>query len=520
MKYPNVIFFRHESYKEIDTFLEENKDKFDCNLNITSDQKDLLKLFDCNYHILITYGKDQTEYFGDVSIINVGRFRMRWIHHDKIDIESFNRGVNFCYVHNAQLPREITRPAFSVFTSCYNSYEKIYRPYNSLKAQKFIDWEWVILDDSPDDNHFNFLRTILDDDPRVRLYRRSKNSGNIGAVKNETIGLCRGSYLLELDHDDEILPDCLADAVRTFEEDKEVGFVYMDCALMYEDGTPHWYGDHFALGYGGYYAQKIKGRWQYVISDPNINNITCRHIVAVPNHPRIWRREALTKMGSYSEFLPIVDDLEILLRTAVSTKMARIHKVAYIQYMNHGGNNFQFIRNWEINRLGTQNIVPQGYVTYDIENYMRSVGAHEGPISEYWHVPMWKRPGFEYKYCNKLLNYDATKQYCYIGFDVIMNKRSEIKTMLENPKNEVYVLANDCTKEEMCKAMDELGLDTVKCYAMQDCTLEELHKYFMLVCKSCDDYEIISAKTLGDNIPHTTASELWVQRATVPELQV
>jgi len=504
MKYPNILFFRHESYKDIDAFLIANKDQFDCTLNITSDRNDLRKLFDSNYHLMITYGKDQSEYFGDVSIVNVGRFRMRWIHFENIDIESFNRGVNFCYVHNAQLPRELTRVKFSIFTSCYNSYEKIFRPYNSLKAQTFIDWEWVIIDDSPDDKHFNFMRTVVGDDPQVRLYRRSKNSGNIGEVKNETISLCRGMYVLELDHDDEIMPDCLADAVRTFEEDQEVGFVFMDCVMMYEDGSAHSYGDHFGLGYAGYYCQKIKDRWLNVAAHPNINNITCSHIVAVPNHPRIWKREVLQKLGSYSEFLPIVDDLEILLRTAVGTKMARVHKPAYIQYMNAGGNNFQFIRNSEINRLGTRNIVPQGYENYKIEDYMRSVGAHEESKTPWWHSPMWRRDGFEYKYCNKVVNYDFTKQYCYLGYEAFNKGRNNIRQQLADPKNDVFVLVNDCTKEELCKVMDDLGFETIKCYALKDATMDELRRYFMLLCKRCDNYEIIEN---DDKTPHTTSSE-------------
>jgi len=516
MKYPNIVFFRHESYKEIDTFINENRDKLDCTLNITSDRNDLRKLFDSNYHLVITYGKDQTEYFEDFRIINVGRFRLRWIHFTSIDLEAFNRGVNYCYVHNAQLDRHLTRPVFSVFTSCYNSYDKIYRPYNSLKAQTCIDWEWVVMDDSPDDKHFEFLKTVMGDDSRVRLYKRSKNSGNIGNVKNETVSLCRGKYVLEFDHDDEILPDCLADAVRTFEEDEEVGFVYMDCAHLYENGMPHSYGDHFGLGYAGYYCQKYRGTWLNVISHPNINNITCTHIVAVPNHPRIWRRETLMKLGNYSEFLPIVDDLEILLRTAVGTKMARVHKLAYIQYMNDNGNNFSFIRNWEINRLGTQNIVPQAFENFKINDHMRSVGAYEEPKPNWWVNPMWKREGFEYIYCNKLLNYDVTKQYCYIGFDAFMKGRNDIRQQLADPKNDVFVLVNDCTKEELCKVMDDLEFDRIKCYALKDCTLEQLRNYFMLVCKSCADYEIIQT---DDKIPHTTSSAESVQQVSVPLLQ-
>lgn len=84
-----------------------------------------------------------------------------------------------------------------------------------------MNWEWIILDDSPDDDHFEFLRENLSRDCRIRLYRRSENSGSIGNVKNEAVALCRGKYVLEMDHDDEILPTVLEDATIVFTKQGE-----------------------------------------------------------------------------------------------------------------------------------------------------------------------------------------------------------------------------------------------------------------------------------------------------------
>ena len=74
---------------------------------------------------------------------------------------------------------------------------------------------------------------------KVRLYRRGCNSGNIGNVKNEAISLCRGKYILEFDHDDEILPDTLRESAHVFETYKDVGFVYFDFINIYEDGKTY-----------------------------------------------------------------------------------------------------------------------------------------------------------------------------------------------------------------------------------------------------------------------------------------
>jgi len=352
MKYPNIILYRYEKYSHIDSFFETNKDKFFFTVTITSEKEELNKLFDLTYHILITYGDNFQEYVENVYSVIPPRMNSRWIHLKELHSPSeLNKMFNYCYVSNVTEKHDKTRPIFSLFTTCYNSYDKIFRAYNSIKSQILKDWEWVILDDSPDDSHFSFLKDTFKNDRRIRLYNRSENSGSIGNVKNEAVLLCRGKYVLEMDHDDEILPDTLLDAANVFDKDPEVGFVYMDFVNLYENGANFSYGDFFGLGYSGYYCQKLNYQWVNVAICPNINNTTLSHIVAVPNHPRIWRKSALIEMGNYSEFLPVSDDYELLLRTAVNTKMVRIPKLSYVQYMNNNNNNFSLIRNSEINRL-------------------------------------------------------------------------------------------------------------------------------------------------------------------------
>lgn len=55
--------------------------------------------------------------------------------------------------------------------------------------------------------------------------------------------LCRGKYVLEFDHDDEILPNVLKDAAECFDTNDDVGFIYMDCSIIYENGVNFHYGD-------------------------------------------------------------------------------------------------------------------------------------------------------------------------------------------------------------------------------------------------------------------------------------
>jgi glycosyltransferase involved in cell wall biosynthesis len=494
MKYPYIIFYRLEKFSNIDNFFIENNEKLNCSIFFTSNNADLNKLFDFNYQLLITYGDNEKEYIPSVMDIITERMRNRWIHYNEIpSIDEFNRSVNYCFIHNCTLKRENIRPIFSVFTSTYNSYHKIKRAYNSLIAQTLKDWEFVIIDDSPDDDHFNFLRKIMINDSRVRLYRRSENSGNIGNVKNEAISLCRGKYVLEFDHDDEILPFVLENAADYFDENEDVGFIYMDCISLYENGSNHFYGDFICKGYGSYYCQKYGDKWVYVYNTPNINNVTLSHLVCCPNHPRIWRKSVLIQAGNYCELLPICDDYEILLRTAVTTKIAKIHKFGYIQYMNDNNNNFSLIRNGEINRIGPQFISPIFYEIFNIQEHMKKLDAYEDEKYIYNHSKIWKREDiYEHKYCNKIVNVDYDKQYCLIGFDSLVMNIEKITKLYENPYNDFFIIDNKFELELLQYILDIYGFSRFKCYTLIDETPEVLIKYFMLQYKSCTDYEIIN----------------------------
>lgn len=501
-KYPYVLLFRHNTYSNIDNFIEDNRDSFMCSIFIINNIKYLNKLYNPNYHLLVTYGDSYDEY--NYIMKNIpSRFSNRWFHKTDINnIDEFNNNVNYCYITNVIENRENTRPIFSIFTTCFKSYDYINTAYESIKNQSLIDWEWVIMDDTPEDKHFLFLKEKLAEDNRVRLYKRDKNSGNIGNVKNEAISLCRGKYILEMDHDDEILKNCLLDSYNIFESDPEIGFVYGDTIGLYRNGLNQHFGDFICKGYGGYYCQKINDKWINVYMTPNINNITLSHLVCLPNHPRIWKRSVLMELDSYSEFLPICDDYEILLKTCCSKyKVVKNNKAQYIQYTNVGGNNFSNIRNSEINRIGPNYISPMFYNKYDVHDKMKKLNAYEDEKYLENFSSIWKRENeYQHKKMNSTINLDYDKQYCIIN-DAIDNKR--LVELYKNGRNDFIFLSNCMTHKELYHKLESLGFDRMKCYSYTDCSEEELINYFKMMYKNDNcEYEIIQNENdfITDNI--------------------
>ena len=218
------------------------------------------------------------------------------------------------------------------------------------------------------------------------------------------------------------------------------------------------------------------------------------HLVCCPNHPRIWRKTALIEAGSYCEFLPICDDYEIILRTAITTKIAKIHKFGYIQYMNDNNNNFSLIRNGEINRIGPNYISPIFYEQLKINDRIKELNAYEDEEYIYNHSKIWKRDTetYEHKYCNKIVNVDYDKQYCIIGFDSLLANMDKITSLYQNTRNDFYILDNKCELGHLQYLLDVYGFSRFKCYALIDETPEVLVKYFELQYKSCENYDIIN----------------------------
>jgi O-antigen biosynthesis protein len=289
--------------------------------------------------------------------------RKRWLHFNSpAEIQPSN--LFYCWLRCTDpLPENRTIPStrfssntplVSVFTASYKSKEKIQRPYRSLLNQTYPHWEWVIVDDSGDgdETYRQFLHPL--DDPRVRRYRQDSRNGYIGAIKRYAAGLCTGEILVEVDHDDELTPDCLEKIVHAFQKHPECGFAYGENAEVHVGShNAHWYGWDCGFGYSVYYRVWVHemNRWQNVMKQTAINGSTIRHLVGLPNHPRAWTRDCYHLIGGHREELLVSDDYDMLVRTFLSTKFVAIPNLLYIQYRNENGDNSTFQRNQQIQIL-------------------------------------------------------------------------------------------------------------------------------------------------------------------------
>jgi O-antigen biosynthesis protein len=222
----------------------------------------------------------------------------------------------------------------SVCTSTFNERPEILaRTWASLKAQTHTDFVWTIYDDSTDQTAWNTIWGFCADERyKIELFRpHVPSGGNIGLSKRNCFGLAKGDILVELDSDDELAPTALEQIAGAF-QDLEVGFVFSDWSEINEAGESCRYPEGWAFGYGSEYERD--GIW--VMSAPEINNITSRHIVSMPNHVRAWRSSVYHAIGGHSTEFPVADDYELCVRTILNTKWKHIAEPLYRQHIRSG----------------------------------------------------------------------------------------------------------------------------------------------------------------------------------------
>lgn len=221
-------------------------------------------------------------------------------------------------------------PLISVFTPLSESGNQYIREtYESLKAQLYQRWEWVVLP-----NHGGKLPDDIATDARVRVVSdEGRLPAHVGALKAFAAAACSGDWLFELDHDDVLHEDAL---LRVAQASDKADFVYSDFAEFVSDSlAPNAYNT--ASGWDAY-AVTFRGRWLLAMRAPE-SPLDWRRVLWAPNHLRAWRKSTYKSVGGHDLTLQYADDLDLILRTYLSgARCQRIPECLYF-YRVHARQN-------------------------------------------------------------------------------------------------------------------------------------------------------------------------------------
>ena len=128
-------------------------------------------------------------------------------------------------------------PPVSVLMPVYNGARHVRAAIESVLAQTFGDFEFLILDDGSTDATATIAAGY--GDPRIRLVVLPH--GGFCAALNHGLDIARGRYVARMDHDDVCRPKRLAAQVRFMDAHPEIGIAGGFVRAQFPDGTaPRW----------------------------------------------------------------------------------------------------------------------------------------------------------------------------------------------------------------------------------------------------------------------------------------
>ena len=114
-------------------------------------------------------------------------------------------------------------PKVSVLMPVYKTNEKYLREaISSILNQTYTDFEFLILDDCPEDTREEIVKSFKD--KRIKYFKNEQNLG-ITPSRNKLIDMAKGEYLAVFDHDDISLPTRFEKQVAYLDEYQGVGVV-------------------------------------------------------------------------------------------------------------------------------------------------------------------------------------------------------------------------------------------------------------------------------------------------------
>ena len=187
-------------------------------------------------------------------------------------------------------------PAVSVVIPAYNASRYIAETLDSVFAQRFRDFEVIVVNDgSPDTPALEAALAPY----RNRIEYLVRENGGPSAARNTAIRRARGSLVAFLDGDDRWLPECLADQVARATEHPSAAVLHADAEVV---------GDPRCEGLTLQQLNSSEGEVTFLrlIDERCVITTSCSMV----------RREVLLDVGMFDETLRRSEDFDLWLRIA------------------------------------------------------------------------------------------------------------------------------------------------------------------------------------------------------------
>ncbi|MCK9602789.1 MAG: glycosyltransferase [Candidatus Omnitrophica bacterium] len=195
----------------------------------------------------------------------------------------------------------------SVIMSAYDSQKTVAQAIESILAQTFGDFEFIIIDDGSKDNTADIIKDYQTRDKRIAFLRQE----NLGLTKSLNIGIrsAKGEYVARQDADDISLPERFKYQVELLDKNREIGFTGCSCEIIDDEGK---FFDFVC----------IYNRPEKIMRNLRHNNIFCHGSM-------MFRRSLLERVSGYREFFKYSQDYDLYLRLIELSLPGSVNKILY-----------------------------------------------------------------------------------------------------------------------------------------------------------------------------------------------
>jgi glycosyltransferase involved in cell wall biosynthesis len=199
-------------------------------------------------------------------------------------------------------------PRVSVLMPVYNGERFLRAAIESVCAQTYADWEFVVVDDASNDTTATILAEYGQRDPRVRVFRQDGRQGTVAARNRAFREACSSSeYFALLDADDEACSERLSHQVAFLQSHPDHVMVGGHTAIIDEASRPI-------------------GVRKYPLHHADICAVITRYNPFA--QPAVMlRRAVLEDVGEYDPHFSRCQDYDLWLRIASRHKVANLDEI-------------------------------------------------------------------------------------------------------------------------------------------------------------------------------------------------
>lgn len=184
----------------------------------------------------------------------------------------------------------------SIITPSFNRGFIVDETAQSIFAQTYENWEWVIVDDGSTDNSWELLESYTRQDDRVKIFKRDREPKGACTCRNIAVERCTGEYVMFLDTDDLLAPFCLEQRVAVAQKHSDCDFVIFPMLIFKKE------------------KHDLSTLWNIDSEKDDLMRLLTGDPVC-QGTGTLWKKESFVQVGMWHEELKLWQDIELHIRS-------------------------------------------------------------------------------------------------------------------------------------------------------------------------------------------------------------